>query len=242
MAFAVAVTLAVGAGGVLACSRASSARSSPQPDLPATEPPAAFHGRIPAEPMGYGGADWLERSDRETSEEPEKVLDALGITPAMQVADVGAGTGYFSIRIARRLGPQGRVFATDISDEMLGRLRADVTDAGADLAARVLPILCTETNTGLPAGSIDLELLVDVYHELAHPEATLQQLRTALRPGGRMALVEYRGDDPNVGIKPEHAMTAAQVRTEIEGSGFHLLREHDFLPKQRIFEFQPNEP
>jgi ubiquinone/menaquinone biosynthesis C-methylase UbiE len=185
--------------------------------------------------MGYGGADWLDRDDRAESEQPERVLDALAITPDMQVADVGAGTGYFSLRIARRLGPQGRVFATDIQPEMLARLRANAAAAGI---SSIVAVPCTDRDAGLLPSSVDLELLVDVYHELAHPEDTLRQLRRALRPGGRLVLVEYRGDDPDVGIKPEHAMTIPQVRAEVESCGFKLTKLHEFLPKQRIFEFQ----
>ncbi len=187
--------------------------------------------------MGHGGADWLVRPDRESTEEPERVLDALHLTAGMQVADVGAGVGYFTVRIARRLarlGPGGRVFATDIDADMLHDLAANVGDAGL---GNVTPILCTDRDAHLPHDALDLELLVDVYHELAHPAETLAQLRDALHPSGRLVLVEYRADDPSVGIKPEHTMRVAQVKEEVESGGFHLAQVEEFLPTQRIFEF-----
>ena len=189
--------------------------------------------------MGHGGADWLVRPDREASEEPERVIDVLHLTRDTQVADVGAGVGYFTVRIARRLaalgpGGRGRVFATDIDADMLTDLRANVGDAGL---GNVTPILCTDSDARLEHDSLDLELLVDVYHELQHPAATLAQLRDALHSGGRLVLVEYRADDPSVGIKPEHTMGIAQVKEEVEASGFHLARVDELLKSQRIFEF-----
>ena len=192
--------------------------------------------------MGHGGADWLVRADREATEEPERVIDALHLKAGMQVADVGAGVGYFSIRIARRLGAMGtgadggagRVFATDIDPDMLTDLRANAADAGV---ANVTPILCTDRDAKLPRDSLDVELLVDVYHELQHPAETLAQLRDALHPSGHLFLVEYRADDPSVGIKPEHTMRVAQVKEEVESAGFHLARVDEFLKSQRIFDF-----
>jgi ubiquinone/menaquinone biosynthesis C-methylase UbiE len=184
--------------------------------------------------MSYRGAGWLERLDREATEQPEKVLDALKIEPGSTVADIGAGTGYFSLRLARRVGPQGRVLATDIQSQMLTMLKANVKAAGLQ---NIEPILCTATDATLPEGQLDLALMVDVYHELEYPEETLVQVRRALKPDGRLVLVEYRGEDPSVPIKPEHKMTLAQVRSEIEPLGFRVKEVFEFLVHQRIVVF-----
>jgi SAM-dependent methyltransferase len=196
--------------------------------------PKIYKGRIIAPAMSYLGADWLERPDRETTEQPEKVLDALHIAPGSTVADIGAGTGYYSLRLAKRVGPQGRVLATDIQAEMLSRLRANMKKTGI---TNIEPILCTPTDAKLPAGQLDLALMVDVYHELARPEETIAQVRRALKPHGRLVLIEYRGEDPAVPIKPEHKMTLRQVREEIEPLGFQVQHIFDFLPRQHIVVF-----
>ena len=193
-----------------------------------------FKGRVIAPAMSYRGADWLERSDREATEQPEKVLDALKIAPGSTVADIGAGTGYFSLRLAKRVGSQGRVLATDIQPQMLAMLSENMRAAGI---RNIEPILCTPTDAKLPEGQLDLALMVDVYHELASPEETLTQVRRALKPDGRLVLVEYRGEDPNVPIKPEHKMTLVQVRSELEPMGFRLQEVFEFLVYQRVIVF-----
>jgi ubiquinone/menaquinone biosynthesis C-methylase UbiE len=190
--------------------------------------------RVPAEPMGWQGAGWLERPERDAEEQPEKVLDALELSAGEIVADVGAGTGYFALRMARRVSPGGRVLATDIQPEMLARLQAN---AEASHVTNVEPILATEDDARLPADAVDLALMVDVYHELSHPAATLGQVRRALRASGRLVLVEYRGEDPTVPIKPEHRMTLAQVRAEIEPSGFRFVTSLEFLSRQHVIIF-----
>jgi ubiquinone/menaquinone biosynthesis C-methylase UbiE len=194
-----------------------------------------FKGRVIAPAMSYQGAGWLERSDREATEQPEKVLDALKIAPGSVVADIGAGTGYFSVRLAKRVGPQGRVLATDIQPQMLAFLKENVQAAGIH---NIEPILCTPTDAKLPEGQLDLALMVDVYHELADPEETVAQVRRALKPDGRLVLVEYRGEDANVPIKPEHRMTLAQVRAELEPMGFRLQDVFEFLVYQRVIVFK----
>ncbi len=196
--------------------------------------PKMFKGRVIAPAMSYQGAGWLERSDRETTEQPEKVLDALKIAPGSTVADIGAGTGYFSLRLAKRVGPQGRVLATDIQPQMLAMLSENMRAAGV---RNIEPILCTPTDAKLAEGQLDLALMVDVYHELASPAETLTQVRRALKPEGRLVLVEYRGEDPKVPIKPEHKMTLAQVRSEIEPMGFRLQEVFEFLVYQRVIVF-----
>jgi ubiquinone/menaquinone biosynthesis C-methylase UbiE len=188
--------------------------------------------------MSYQGAGWLERSDRETTEQPEKVLDALMIALGSTVADIGAGTGYFSVRLAQRVGPQGRVLATDIQPQMLALLNENMRAAGV---RNIEPLLCTPTDAKLPEGQLDLALMVDVYHELAYPEETIAQVQRALKPDGRLVLVEYRGEDPNVPIKPEHKMTLTQARSELESMGFRLQEVFEFLAYQRILVFVRND-
>jgi cyclopropane fatty-acyl-phospholipid synthase-like methyltransferase len=190
--------------------------------------------RVPAPPMSYLGADWLTRPERIEEEQPDKMLDALRIRPGMMVADIGAGVGYHAFRIAERVGPDGRVFATDIQEEMLAILKKSARERGVK---NVVPILAGEASTGLPAASVDLVLMVDVYHELSEPERYMAALKVALKPGARVALVEFRGEDPSVPILEEHKMTAAQVVRELSAAGFRLVERHDFLPWQHILIF-----
>ena len=179
-------------------------------------------------------AEWLVRDEREVEEHPEEMLDALALTPGSTVADVGAGVGYLSVRLARRVGPTGTVLASDVQPHMLRLLEANARAAGL---RNIKPIRCTPTDTRLPAGAVDLALLVDVYHECSDPEATLKGLLQALKPGGRLVLVEFRGEDPNVPIKPEHKMTIAQVRKELEPQGFTFKESIETLPWQHILIF-----
>ena len=198
--------------------------------------PKTYKGRTIAPAMSYLGADWLERPERDCLEQPDKVLETIGIPSGSTVADIGAGTGYYSLRLAKKVGPHGRVLATDIQPEMLSRLQANMKKAGL---TNIETILTTPTEAKLPAGQLDLALMVDVYHELSYPEETMTQVRRALKPDGRLVLIEYRGEDPTVPIKPEHKMTLAQVRTEIEPMGFRLQQVFDFLPRQHLIVFAP---
>jgi ubiquinone/menaquinone biosynthesis C-methylase UbiE len=184
--------------------------------------------------MGYEGADWLDRPERVKSEQPDRVVEALSLSPGSTVADIGAGTGFFTLRLARQVGPTGRVIATDLQPAMLARLQANVAHAAL---GNVVLVQATETDEKLPDNSIDLALMVDVYHELSRPRETLAQVRRALRPSGRLTLVEYRGEDPSVPIKAEHKMTLAQVELEVEGEGYRLAQVLEFLPQQRIIVF-----
>jgi len=194
-----------------------------------------YKGRRIAQVMGAAGADWLTREDREQFEQPEKVLDALKIQPGMTVADVGAGNGYFTLRLARRLKDSGRVFAVDIQQGMLDLLENNRRREGLK---NIELILSTPMDPRLPPAAVDLALLVDVYHEFQHPEEMISGIRTALKPDGVLVLVEYRGEDPSVPIKPEHKMTVGQVLKEIEPMGFRLRKKLDFLPRQHIFIFE----
>jgi SAM-dependent methyltransferase len=186
--------------------------------------------------MSYLGADWLVRATREAEEQPEAMLDALKIAPGSTVADVGAGVGYTSLRLARRVGPEGTVLATDVQPQMVRMLKANAQAAGV---RNVRPILCTPTDPKLPEGQVDLVLMVDVYHECSDPEATLRGVRRALKPGGRLVLVEFRGEGPR---RPDQARAQDDRRPGPQGDrapGLHLpgdarlpaLAAHHRLPE-----------
>lgn len=195
----------------------------------------SYMGRPIADVMSYLGADWLFRPEREVEEQPERMLDALGIKEGWTVADVGAGAGYTSLRLARRVGPTGVVLASDVQPQMLQML---IRNAQRAQVENITPILCSQTYTGLPPNAVDLAIMVDVYHEMSDPAASLQGIRRALKPDGRLVLVEFRAEDPDVPIKPEHKMSVDQVRREIEPRGFRFKENLDFLPWQHIIIFE----
>jgi ubiquinone/menaquinone biosynthesis C-methylase UbiE len=199
------------------------------------DPPGFYMGREIAPVMSWEGVDWLFRASRIEQEEPEAMLDSLKIPRGATVADVGAGAGYHSIPLARRVGPKGIVLATDVQPEMLRMLRANARAAGV---TNIKAIRCTQTDPGLPEGAVDLILMVDVYHECSDPGTTLQGLKRALKPGGRLVLVEFRAGDPKVEIRPEHTMTVEQVRREVEPQGFIFKEPLEFLPWQHIIIFE----
>jgi ubiquinone/menaquinone biosynthesis C-methylase UbiE len=206
--------------------------------VPAMLPAQTVHpltGRRIAPAMAPAGADWLERSEREKEEQPEAALDAIGIQPGMVVGDVGAGTGYISVKVARRVGPTGRVYAEEVQPEMLDHVRENSTDAHL---SNIEPILGSETDPRLPAGKLDLILLIDVYHEFAQPQKMLQALRRSLKPDGRLVLLEYRKEDPSIPIQPDHKMSIADVETEVQAEGFRLDKLIDTLPRQHLFIFR----
>jgi ubiquinone/menaquinone biosynthesis C-methylase UbiE len=163
------------------------------------------------------------------------MLDALKVPRGATVADVGAGAGYHSIRLARRVGVRGTVLATDIQPEMLRMLQTNAREAGV---TNIKSIRATQNDTKLPEGSVDLILMVDVYHECSTPDVTLQGLLKALKPRGRLVLVEFRGEDPQIPIKPEHKMTLEQVRREVEPQGFAFKESLEFLPWQHVIIFE----
>jgi SAM-dependent methyltransferase len=201
---------------------------------PASERAATFEGRPIAPTMSFLGADWLVRAEREVEEDPDALHRELALAPGQTACDIGAGNGFHTIRMARAVAPGGRVLAVDVQPQMLELLRERIASEGLH---NVELVLGGEADPALPAGACDLELLVDVYHELADPEAMLAKLRTALAPGGRIALVEFREEDPDVPIKPEHKMSKAQVRRELEPRGFRLVHEYDGLPWQHLLIF-----
>lgn len=189
-------------------------------------------GRHIAGVCGFGGCEtWLERPEREQEENPEGALDALNLKAGMVVADVGAGTGYMSLKMARRVGPMGKVYAEDVQAEMLGKVRENATKANA---TNVIAVQGSFTDPMLPAGQVDLILLVDVYHEFSEPQKMLRGIRSALKPDGRLVLLEYRKEDPSIPIREEHKMTVGEVKTELEAEGFKLAQVDERLPRQHI--------
>ena len=192
-------------------------------------------GRRYAGVMGTSGADWLVRPEREAEEQPDRALDLIGIAKGSTVADVGAGNGYITWRMAERVGPQGKVYANDVQPEMLTMLRRNMEQRKL---TNVETVLGAYDDPKLPANAIDLIILVDVYHEFSQPQQMLRGMREALKPDGRLVLLEYRGEDPDVPIRPEHKMTVAQVKAELEPEGFRLDKLIDKLPRQHILIFR----
>jgi ubiquinone/menaquinone biosynthesis C-methylase UbiE len=191
-------------------------------------------GRVYALPMGVQGAPWLDRRERDDEEDTSLAMRLLGIKKGWTVADIGAGSGYFTVRLARAVGDKGMVYANDIQPGMLELLKKNVAGAKAN---NVTPVLGTSDDPRLPASSLDLALMVDVYHELSQPQRMLQKLRESLKTGGRLVLIEYRAEDPGVPIRPEHKMTKAQVKLEVEAEGFKQWRVYDDLPQQHLIVF-----
>jgi ubiquinone/menaquinone biosynthesis C-methylase UbiE len=191
-------------------------------------------GRLIAPVMSHVGAEWLDRWEREQEERPSRAVAALGLRPGDVVADVGAGSGYYTERLAKQVGPSGRVYATDIQPEMLAMIERRVEKARL---SNVELVLGTEDDPRLPRGVLDLVLMVDVYHELQRPQQMLRRLKPTLAPGGRLVLVEFRKEDPRVPIRQEHKMSVAEATLELEAEGFRLDRVIDVLPWQHILVF-----
>jgi ubiquinone/menaquinone biosynthesis C-methylase UbiE len=194
-------------------------------------------GRRIAQVMGVGGADWLERSEREAEENPTRAIELLKLDKGMTVADVGAGVGYYSIRMAEVVGPNGKILATEIQPEMLQILKRRIREKKAD---NVEPILSSEHDPKLPDACCDVILLVDVYHEFSQPIEMLAKLRTALKKDGRLILLEYRKEDPYVPIRPEHKMSIKEAKFEVEAEGFKLDQVIGELPWQHVLIFRKN--
>jgi precorrin-6B methylase 2 len=189
--------------------------------------------------MGHQAAGWLERPEREKEEQPTRLLAALDLRPGQVVADIGAGSGYYTFRMAEKVGPRGKVLAVDIQKEMLALIRQRMKKEKRD---NIEPILGTEADPKLPEGGVDLILLVDVYHEFAFPFEMTQAMVKALKPGGRLVFVEFRLEDPEVPIKLVHKMTQKQVRREMAP---HPVKHHKTigtLPWQHVIVFEKKVP
>jgi SAM-dependent methyltransferase len=193
-----------------------------------------FHGREIAHVMGHPAIGWLERTEREQEEAPSKAIAAIDLAPDDVLADIGAGSGYYSFRLSEKV-PQGKIVAVDIQPEMLDFLRKKSAELGI---TNVEPHLGTIEDVQLPAASLDAALMVDSYHEFSHPREMLASLHHALKPGGRIFLLEFRGEDPKVPIKPLHKMTEAQARLELETAGFRFVSNLRPLPWQHFMIFE----
>jgi ubiquinone/menaquinone biosynthesis C-methylase UbiE len=191
-------------------------------------------GRRYAQVMSAAGAAWLDRPERIEEEQPDRALDILKIAKGAVVADVGAGSGYMTAKLAKRVGPDGKVYAVDIQPEMLRLLGVRMK---SDNLTNVIPIQSAVDDPRLPPGTLDLELMVDVYHEFSAPQTMLRHLRAALKPEGRLVLLEYRKEDPSIPIRPDHKMSVAEAKLELEAEGFTLSQVNESLPRQHILVF-----
>lgn len=188
-------------------------------------------GRQIAGVMSVEGAAWLVRPERVEEEQPDKALDEIGIEPGMVIADIGAGVGYFTLKMAERTGETGKVYGVDIQPGMLEMLEERAAEAGL---TNIETVLSDQGDPKLPANSLDLIFLCDVYHEFRYPQEMARAMHQALKPDGRLVLLEYRGEDPDIPIYPEHKMTVEQVRAELEPEGFVLQEPIETLPIQHI--------
>lgn len=189
-----------------------------------------YFGREIAHVMDASGAAWLERSDRQKEEHTEQAIDSLPLTPNSVVADVGAGTGFYSFRIAPKI-PSGKIYAVEIQDAMINSLQAKKQQLQLN---NVIITKGSTTSPNLPANSIDLAIMVDVYHELEYPHEMLQALYKALKPSGKLLLLEYRAEDPSIPIKALHKLSVEQANKEMLANGFVLYQRKEFLPIQHF--------
>lgn len=194
-----------------------------------------YMGRELAHYMSHRGAPWLERNERENEERPDLLMKALDLKPGMHVADIGCGSGYYSRRIAETVGTNGVVYGVDIQKEMLAILHRNMA---ANNLTNYLAVLGTATDPMLPVAKLDLALFVDVYHEFDHPFEMMQKICAALKPGGRIVLVEYRMEDPRVPIKLLHKMTEAQVKKEMKAQPLRHVQTVTDLPWQHVIIFE----
>ncbi|HEX4170219.1 MAG TPA: methyltransferase domain-containing protein [Bryobacteraceae bacterium] len=196
-------------------------------------------GRTIAPVMSVSGADWLDREERAREEKPDEAIAQLHLKPGMMVGDVGAGTGFYSLRIARAIAPSGVVFANDIQPGMLERLKANAK--GQDVT-NIVEVLGSASDPRLPAGKLDRVLLVDVYHEFSRPQRMLDRIRDSLKPSGELVLLEFRKEDPSVPIRPEHKMSLAEVKAEVTPEGYQFEKTVETLPWQHMIFFRRQVP
>lgn len=216
----------------------STPATKPASDEKTPPPLTHYMGREIAQTMHFTGAPWLTRESRNREEEPAKLMKALGLKPGMTVCDLGCGNGFYTLKLAREVGPTGKVLAVEIQPEMLDMLQKRA--AKADVK-NIQSILGTVIDPRLPDNAVDLILVVDVYHEMDHPVEMLAALRKSLSKTGRLVLVEFRAEDPNVPIKELHKMSKAQINKEIPANGFKLVEQYDDLPWQHVMFFERDE-
>ncbi|MBX2922476.1 MAG: class I SAM-dependent methyltransferase [Chitinophagaceae bacterium] len=193
-----------------------------------------YHGREIAHMMGAAGMEWLNRPERNAEENTELAIGKIEIAPTGVIADIGAGSGYYSFRLAKKV-PKGKIYAVEVQDEMiaaLAREKASKNDSVVEV------VKGTEKSPKLPANTLDLVLMVDVYHELEYPHEMMQSIKKCLKPDGKVLFIEYRGEDPSIPIKALHKMTVAQLNKEMEANGFSLYYKGDFLPIQHFLLYE----
>jgi predicted methyltransferase len=195
-----------------------------------------YMGREIAAIMSATGGSWLDRDTRQEEENSPRTIQNMDLQPNSIVADIGAGTGFYTFQIAQKV-PEGKVYAVEVQDRFVKSLKQRKEKEGA---GNVIVVKGDSQQVNLPDSSLDIALMVDVYHELAYPVELLQAIHKALKPGGRLLLLEYKAEDPDVRIRPLHKMTAAQIRKELEANGFRLQRQEDFLPIQHFMLFEKN--
>ncbi|MEZ6087679.1 MAG: class I SAM-dependent methyltransferase [Pirellulaceae bacterium] len=198
------------------------------------EPVKQYLGRVIAPTMTFHGASWLIRPDRNKEENTDLVMRQLQLKEGMTACDLGCGNGYYTLRMAERVGATGKILAVDIQPEMLTMLRQRADDAGYE---NVVPILGAFDNPNLPDGAVDLLIMADVYHEFSHPESMLKAIHKSLSKDGQIALLEYRMEDPTVPIKRLHKMSKTQIMREYSANNFKLVREFNGLPWQHLMFF-----
>ncbi len=222
---------------ILSCSLISPAYATPYQFQTNHNPDGIgkfYMGREIAQVMGHQGAGWLERSTREWEEQPQKVINDLNLKPTDVVADIGAGTGYFSFRIAPLLTGNGKVYAVDIQPEMIEILNFLKVEKNI---LNVEPVLSSDMSPQLPTGSIDLALMVDAYHEFNYPHEMMQGIVNAMKPDARVVLVEYKGENPFIAIKPLHKMTERQVIKEMKSVGLDWKETKRDISQQHLLIF-----
>jgi ubiquinone/menaquinone biosynthesis C-methylase UbiE len=200
--------------------------------------PRFYKGREIAQTMHFTGAPWLIRESRQREEDCTTMLAELGVKPGMTICDMGCGNGFYSLKLAEMVGPEGKVLAVDIQPEMLRLLQARADEAGIDNIEKILGDI---DDPKLEPGTVDLILCVDVYHEFSHPEEMLSHMRKSLKPEGQLVLVEFRMEDPKVLIKQLHKMSKRQILKELKPNGFKLAKEFDDLPWQHMMFFEREE-
>jgi ubiquinone/menaquinone biosynthesis C-methylase UbiE len=195
-----------------------------------------YMGREIAQMMNFSASSWLERNTRQVEEDASLAIEKLPIDSKSVVADIGAGTGYYTFKIYQSV-PQGKVYAEEIQDDAVNYLK---NKAGQLDAKNVFVVKGKEKSPELPENSLDLAMMVDVYHELSYPHEMLQSIRRTLKPKGKLLLLEYRAEDPKVDIKPLHKMTVIQANKELAANGFHLIQDGEFLPMQHFLLYEKN--